>query len=155
MLRRASAVGLAAAIMLAAAPAARADDDAVRQTVIAQETKIAPDNAAFSKVVKSLTKSKISAAKKATDKLIADVGHYRFALIKVKASTSKAAKGRTELLSALKKQRTGLRKFNSALKKYTSGDSAASIKASIDAAVKELTAGRKQAVHAGKLLGLQ
>jgi hypothetical protein len=145
---------LAGAALLYAAPAARADDGAVRQVVIAQEKKIAPDNAAFAKVTQHLTKSKVPKAKAAATKLIADIDGYRAALRKVHASTSKVAKGRTLLLSALTKQRSGLRAFKTALTKFTSGKSEASVKKSLAAAVRKLESGQKEAARAAKLLGL-
>jgi protein involved in sex pheromone biosynthesis len=154
MLRRVGAAAVAAAILLAAAPAARADDDEVKQVVAAQEKKIAPDNKAFAKVAKNLTESKVGKAKRLTTKLLSDITAYRTALLRTEASSTDVAKGRTALLSALRKQRAGFKSFRNALTKYTSGKSEASVKKSLNAAIKKLKSGQKDAAKAAKLLGL-
>jgi hypothetical protein len=154
MLRWVGTAAVAAATLFAAAPAARADDAQVKQVVAAQEKKIAPDNRAFTKVVKNLDESKVAKAKTLTTKLLSDITAYRTALLKTEASTADVAKGRTALLSALRKQRAGFKSFRYALTKYTSGKSEASVKKSLEAAIKKLKAGQKDAATAAKLLGL-
>jgi hypothetical protein len=154
MLRWMSIAAVAATSLLAATPAARADDAAVKQVVTAQEQKIAPDNKAMSKAVNHLTKANAGEARSAITKVTTDITGYRAALVKVHASTSRVAKGRTALLTALREQRSGLRKLKTAIAKYSSGASDATVKKSVTGAIKKLKAGQKDAVRAAKLLGL-
>jgi hypothetical protein len=144
----------AAATLLAAAPVARADDVQVKQVVVAQEKKVAPDNKQFAKVTQNLTKATIPKAKKVTARLLSDISAYRSALLKTQASSEDVKKGRMALLSALVKQRGGLRAFKTALSKYTSGSSEASVKKSLNTAAKKLKSGQQDAAKAAKLLGL-
>jgi hypothetical protein len=154
MLRRMSIAVVAATSLLAAAPAARADDAAVKQVVVAQEKKLAPDNTKMRSAIRHLTKANAAKARAAISKVTTDISGYRGALVKVRASTSRVAKGRTMLLTALREQRDGLRKLSTAIAKYKSGASDASVKKSVAAAETKLKAGQKHAARAAKLLGL-
>ena len=70
------------------------------------------------------------------------------------ASTSRVAQGRTKLRAALKQQHSGLKALRTALTKAKSGESEASIDASLKTAQKKFTAGQKDAKAAVKLLGI-
>jgi hypothetical protein len=144
----------AGAALLAATPAARADDAQVKQVVVQQEAKLAPDNKAVANVIGHVTKSNAAKAKSRITKVMHDVTGYRTALLKVQASTNQVAKGRKHLLTALSEQRSGLRMFKTAISKYANGASDASVKRSVLAAVKKLRAGQKDAAKAAKLLGI-
>jgi len=154
MLSRMSIAVVAATSVLVAAPAARADDAAVKQVVIAQEKKIAPDNTKMRSAIRHLTKANAGKARTAISAVTRDISGYRGALVKVRASTSRVAKGRTALLTALREQRDGLRKLSTAIGKYKSGASDASVKRSAAAAERKLKKGQKDAARAAKLLGL-
>lgn len=143
-----------AAVLLAGAPIARADDAAVKQVVMTQEKKIAPDNKKLQSAIAHVRKSNAGKAKTAITHVTSDITAYRTALLKVQASTSTVAKGRHSLLAALSEQRSGLRMLKTAVTKYQSGESEASVKKSVTAAVKKLSAGQKDAIKAARLLGL-
>jgi hypothetical protein len=154
MLKRTSVAAVAVTSLLAAAPAARADDAAVMKVVTAQEQKLAPDNAKMRSAIRHLTKANAGKAKSAITKVNRDVSGYRTELRKVRASTSRIAKGRTVLLTALREQRSGLTALRSAVAKYSNGASDAAVTQSVNAAVKKLKKGQKDAARAAKLLGL-
>jgi hypothetical protein len=156
MLRRAS-IAVAAAggsLLLAGAPVARADDAAVQQVVMTQEKKIAPDNKKLQSAIAHVSKSNAGKAKTAITKVTSDITGYRTALLKVQGSSADVTKGRKALLSALSEQRSGLSKLKTAVTKYQGGESEASVKKSVTAAVKKLSQGQKDAVKAAKLLGI-
>jgi hypothetical protein len=154
MLRRMSIAAVAATSLLAAAPAARADDAAVKQVVMTQEAKLAPDNTKMRSAIRHLTKANAGKAKAAITKVNTDISGYRTALLKTRASTSRVKKGRMALLTARREQRTGLTSLRSAVAKYASGASYGAVKKRVDSAVRRLTAGQKDARRAAKLLGL-
>lgn len=155
MFKRVAVVSVACVALAVALPAgARADDASLKAEVVKQEKKLAPDNAAFVKAFKHVTKSNAGKAKSITTKLISDLSSYRAAIAAQHASTSSAAKGRTKLLAALAKQRSGLKSLRTALTKYRSGSSEASVKKSLAAASRKFAAGQKDAKAAVELLGI-
>ena len=154
MLIRASIAVAAGALLLAAAPVARADDAAVKQVVLTQEKKIAPDNKKLQSAIAHVSKSNAGKAKTAITTVTTDITGYRTALLKVQGSSAKVTKGRKSLLTALSEQRSGLRMLKTAVAKYQGGESEASVKQSVTSAVKKLSQGQKDAAKAAKLLGL-
>src|ERR1700744_5999822 len=107
MMRRASMIAAAtgAAVVLAGAPVARADDAAVKQVVLTQEKKIAPDNKKLQSAIAKVSKANAGKAKTAITKVTTDITGYRTALLKVQGSSAKVTKGRKSLLTALSEQR--------------------------------------------------
>jgi hypothetical protein len=154
MIRRIPIATLAAISLLAAAPAARADDAAVQQVVTTQETKLQPDNSKMRSAIRHLTRHNAGKAKSAITTVNNDISEYRTALLKTRASTSKVKKGRMALLTALREQRAGLTSLRSAVAKYASGASYGAVKKRVDSAIRKLTAGQKDAARAARLLGL-
>jgi uncharacterized coiled-coil DUF342 family protein len=104
--------------------------------------------------IRHLTKANAGKAKTAISKVTTDISGYRGALVNVRASTSRVAKGRRALLDALREQRDGLRKLSSAIAMYKSGASDAAVTKRANAAIKKLKQGQKDAARAAKLLGL-
>jgi hypothetical protein len=142
-----------AALLVAGAPVARADDVAVRQVVVKHEAKIVRDAKTLEGSADHLTKADAGKTKTAITKLRADITGFRTALLKVQASTDPIKKGRTLLLTSLSEQRSGLTALKTAVVELQRGDSDASVKHSVHTALKKLKAGEKDSAKAAKLFG--
>jgi hypothetical protein len=108
---------LAAAMLLNAAPAARASDDSVRQVVHDQATRQIKEDKRFGKALKHLkTRKGQRKASKAAGRQAASVKIWHDALAAETADTPQVAEGQKEMLDALDLYNKGIRRFQKAVR---------------------------------------
>ena len=152
-MRRSILITLVAATAVVAAPAARASDDSVRQVVKTQAERQTKEDKKFQKAVRNLkTKAQLRKARTATKRMRASIDTFHDALAPERADSETVAKGRRQLLDALKLYNHGLNKLHTALTQAIN-DGGASGEAKARSALKDMRTAVRRVYGAAKKIG--